>query len=500
MDRLSSLDASFLYIESDAAPLNIGTVSVFQAPESGFDHERLVALIRHRLAFVPRYRQRVRSVPLGIFRPVWVDDGQFDVSFHVRRSALPNPGTRQQLDELVARLMSRPLDRSRPLWEMYLIEGLANDQFAIVTKSHEALVDGLNALDISQVILDSQAQTPPGPPDSWHPRSEPSSIELVSASVTEVLTHPTVAADVALSSLREVVNNVREVVDGGIRTIQDSIESVVSLGKLEVRSPLKAKLGAQRRFHSLDIELARFQHLKSQARRVGIEATVNDIILAIVAGAMRSWMIKHDSLPTSAPGKGRFRALVPVSLEALGADPDGLGGRVNAYLVDLPIHELDPADRLEVIVTQMSVLDPSNEFMGAGAIVQIAGFGPATMHALGARVASTLARRTYDLTIANVPGPQHALFASGSEMIATYPSIPLVPGQALSIGLTSYNGALHIGLTSDRDAITDLSVLAAGFEDSVIGMNAALNQRYLRGTTDEIRTPGTLPHLRVVND
>ncbi len=497
MDRLSSLDASFLYIESGEAPLNIGTVSIFQAPDSGFDHERLVTLIRRRLAFVPRYRQRVKSIPLGIFRPVWIDDTQFDVSFHVRRSALPKPGTRQQLDELVARLMSRPLDRSRPLWEMYLIEGLANGQFAIVTKSHEALVDGLAALDISQVILDSLPDTPAGPPDSWRPQSEPGSIELVSASVTQALTHPTAALDIAASSVREIVTNVQDVVNGGVRAVQDSIQNVVSLAKLGTSSPLKAKLGAQRRFHSLDIELEQLRQLKVEARKVGIEATVNDIILAIVTGAMRSWLAKHDSLFTATLNTGRFRALVPVSLEAPGPDPDGLGGRVNAYLIDLPINEYDPADRLHMIVNQMSVLDPSNEFMGAGAIVQIAGFGPATMHALGARVASTLARRTYDLTVTNVPGPQHALYASGSEMIATYPSIPLVPGQTLSVGLTSYNGTLHIGLMSDRDAVSDLSVLAAGFSDSVIGMRAALNQRYRRGAPGVTGSP---PHLRVVND
>ena len=497
MERLTSLDASFLYIETDDAPLNIGTVSVFQPPESGFDHERLVTLIRRRLAFVPRYRQRVKSVPMGIFRPVWIDDTQFDVSFHVRRSALPKPGTRQQLDELVARLMSRPLDRNRPLWEMYLIEGLSDGQFAIVTKSHEALVDGLAALDISQVILDSNPNTPAGPPDSWRPHVEPSSIELMSASVTEVLTRPTAAIDVAVSSVRDLVISVQEVVDSGVRAARDSAQGVVSLARFGTRSPLKAKLGAQRRFHSLDIELDQLRGLKNDARLAGIEATVNDIILSVITGAVRTWLVKHESLPVSSQSSDRFRALVPVSLEAPGPDPDGLGGRVNAYLIDLPIHEFDPADRLEAIVAQMSVLDPSSEFMGAGALVEIAGFGPATMHALGARVASTLARRSYDITVTNVPGPQHALYASGSEMIATYPSIPLVPGQVLSIGVTSYNGTMHFGLMADRDAVSDLAVLAAGFEESVIGLRAALSQRRVRARERQV---GGVSHLRVVND
>lgn len=494
MERLSSLDASFLYIESDEAPLNIGTVAIFDPPEGGFDHERLVQLIRRRLAFVPRYRQRIKSVPLGIFRPVWVDDTQFDVSFHVRRSALPKPGTRQQLDELVARLMSRPLDRNRPLWEMYLIEGLALGQFAIVTKSHEALVDGLAALDISQVILDSQPDASAGPPDSWRPQVEPSSIELVSASVTEVLTRPSVAADVVMSSARDVVRGTQALIENTVRAAQDTAGSLLSVAQFGERSPLRTKLGAQRRFHSLDIDLERLRKIKSEAREVGIDATINDVILAIVTGAVRLWLARNNALPQ--PGD-RFRALVPVSLETSGPEPEGLASNVNAYLIDLPIAEFDPTDRLEAIVAQMSVLDPGNEFTGAGALIEIAGFGPATMHALGARVASTLARRSYDITVTNVPGPQHALYASGSELVASYPSIPLVPGQALSVGVTSYHGSLHVGLMSDRDAVSDLGKLAQGFDESIIGLLAALADKRTRMYSR--KSLGT-PHLRVVND
>lgn len=254
MDRLSSLDASFLYIESSETPMNIGSVSIFTSPEGGFDHEKLVALIKARLAFVPRYRQRVKEVPLGLFRPVWVDDTSFDVSYHVRRSALPKPGNRAQLDELVARLMSRPLDRSRPLWEMYLIEGLSEGQFAVVTKSHEALVDGLAALDISQVILDSDSQTSLSPPSSWRPAPEPSSIELVSASITEVITHPAAAADLLVSTANEVFTGAQAVVGSAVSHTNDLVGELVSLARFRTRSPLKAKIGAQRRFMSVDVE------------------------------------------------------------------------------------------------------------------------------------------------------------------------------------------------------------------------------------------------------
>lgn len=494
VERLSSLDASFLYIETEEAPLNVGTVSIFEPAEGGLDHEKLVNLIRRRLAFVPRYRQRVKDVPFGFFRPMWVDDTSFDVSFHVRRSALPKPGSPAQLDELVARLMSRPLDRSRPLWEMYLIEGLEQGRLAIVTKSHEALVDGLAALDISQVILDSQEHAPAGPPDSWRPHPEPSSIELVSASVTEVLTHPAAAAEMAVDTARDAVSGVHSIMTNAVTSSFEAASGLVSLARFGAKSPLKAKLGAQRRFSSVDLELESLRALKREAAEINIEASLNDVILTVVTGALRTWLMRHDAASAL---HERFRALVPVSMDdALTSsrlseyvDLDSQGRNINAYLVDLPVGEFDPVDRLVSVTEQMAVLDPSNEFMGAGALVEIAGFGPATLHALGARVASTLSRRAYDITVTNVPGPQHALYAAGSRMIATYPCVPLVPGQVLSLGLTSYDGALHIGLMSDRDAVRDLDRISRGFEESLVGLTAALKQRRFRQG----------PQLRVVN-
>jgi diacylglycerol O-acyltransferase len=265
VERLSSLDASFLYIENSQTPMNIGSVSIFQPSDSGFEHETLVKLIKARLAFVPRYRQRVKEIPLGMFRPVWVDDTAFDVSYHVRRSALPKPGNAEQLDELVARLMSRPLDRSRPLWEMYLIEGLSGGRFAIVTKSHEAMVDGLAALDISQVILDSESQASAGPPDSWRPATEPSGIELMSASVTEVFAHPTAAAELVVSTASEAFTSAQSVVGSAVNGATEAIQDLVSLARFRTRSPLKAKLGAQRRFVSVDVDLEELREVRKSA-------------------------------------------------------------------------------------------------------------------------------------------------------------------------------------------------------------------------------------------
>ncbi|MGY9023556.1 MAG: WS/DGAT/MGAT family O-acyltransferase [Candidatus Nanopelagicales bacterium] len=474
MERLSSLDASFLYIENSQTPMNIGSVSIFQPSDSGFEHETLVKLIKARLAFVPRYRQRVKKIPLGMFRPVWVDDTAFDVSYHVRRSTLPKPGNAEQLDELVARLMSRPLDRSHPLWEMYLIEGLSGGRFAIVTKSHEAMVDGLAALDISQVILDSESQASSGPPDSWRPATEPSGIELMSASVTEVFAHPTAAAELVVSTASEVFTSAQSVVGSAVNGATEAIQDLVSLARFRTRSPLKAKLGAQRRFVSVDVDLEELREVRKSASALTAESiSVNDIILTVLTGALRSWLIRRDGLPS---GQDRFNALVPVSLDSKVEEPT-LGGSVNAYVVELPVAQFEPIDRLMRVVEQMSDLDPMGEFLGARAIIDIPGFGPASVHALGARVASTLTRRAYDVTITNVPGPQHALYAAGSQMLASYPCVPLVPGQALSIGLTSYHGSLCIGLMADRDALEDVDVIAANIRDSIVGLRTSIAQR-----------------------
>ena len=474
MDRLSSLDASFLYIENSQTPMNIGSVSIFQAPEGGFEHETLVNLIKARLAFVPRYRQRVKEIPFGMFRPVWVDDTAFDVSYHVRRTALPKPGSQEQLDELVARFMSRQLDRSRPLWEMYLIEGLSGGRFAIVTKSHEALVDGLTALDISQVILESESQASVGPPDAWRPAAEPSGIELVSASVTEVFAHPTAAAELVMNTASEAITGAQSVVGSAVNSATETLHDVVSLARFRTRSPLKAKLGAQRRFVSADVDLEELREVrKSSSTLTEQSISVNDIILTVLTGALRSWLIRRDGLPS---GQDRFNALVPVSLDSK-ADQPTLGGSVNAYVIELPVAKFEPLDRLIRVVEQMSDLDPLGEFLGARAIIDIAGFGPASVHALGARMASTLTRRAYDVTITNVPGPQHALYAAGSQMLASYPCVPLVPGQALSIGLTSYDGSLYIGLMADRDGLEDLDVIAASIRESIVGLRASIARR-----------------------
>ena len=448
--RLSAIDASFLFMESPHTPMHSGAVAIFQAPPEGFDHERLVKLINQRLPYVPRYRQRVRDVPFGFARPVWVDDERFDVTFHVRRSALPKPGSRQQLNELVARLMSRPLDRSRPLWEMYLIEGLADGSFAIVSKSHEALVDGLSAVDIAQVMLDPTEEPAVVPVDSWRPRPEPTDVELLTQAFTEATTRPAVAVDVvsgAVHDLSRVATRVGERAAG-------IVSAALAVARPSVPSPLNVPIGEQRRFATVDLVLA---DVKTIRKTLG--GTVNDAIIAVIAGALRSWLMARG---VGVAQGDVLRAMLPISIAVpAAASGHGAGNRVSAILVELPVGEADPAVRLQQISYQLAEKAEGSQFVGADAIANIAGFGPPTLHALGARVVgSTMSGRMYNLVITNVPGPQRPLYAAGSRMLAAYPVVPLTQNQALSIGLISYDGGVYLGLYADRDALPDLELLA----------------------------------------
>ncbi len=453
-DRLSPLDVSFLYMEESTTAMHVGSVAIFQAGPHGFDHDQLVRLITERIAFVPRFRQRVRWVPGHLANPVWVDDEAFDVSFHVRRSALPRPGTDEQLRELVARVMSRRLDRGRPLWEMYLIEGLSGDRFAILSKTHHAMVDGIAAVDIGQVILDTTEEPRPSPPAAWQPAREPSDLELVAGALVEAVRRPTGVIDTAragLADLRVSANRVLGAATG-----------LLAVARIAARpapdSPLNAAIGEQRRFATCHMRLVDLKQIR--ARHGG---TVNDVLLAVTAGALRAWLLGRGARVTP---NSTVRAMVPVSIRG-GDQAGGPGNRVASYLVELPVGESNPVVRLHQVSYAMRAHKETGQAVGAQALVGIAGFAPPTLHSLGARVASGLSRRLFNLVVTNVPGPQFPLYAAGSRMLAAYPVVPLARGQALSIGATSYDGGVFLGLYADRDVMPDVEVLSGLLVDAV---------------------------------
>jgi diacylglycerol O-acyltransferase / wax synthase len=460
-NRLSAMDASFLYLEDHTTPMHVGGVAVFRRPRSGFDYDSLLALIDRRLALVPRYRQKVRQVPGRLARPVWVDDRDFDLAYHVRRSALPRPGSDDQLHELTARLMSRKLDHTRPLWEVYLVEGLSRNRIALITKTHQAMVDGRAAIDLEQVILDvSASQKPNEAGDLWMPRPEPSVGQLAIEAVVDAVQRP-----------GEIVENVRAAVADATATGRKVVRVLGGLASaMRVAvvppppGPLNVPTSTQRRFA---VAKARLDDFRAVRRAHG--GTVNDVVLAVVSGALRAWLLSRGEVVTAST---TLRAMVPLSIRLGDMDQHteiagSMQNKVSAYLVDLPVGEPNPVVRLHHVSHAMRAHAESGQSVAADTLVRLSGFAPPTLHALGARVANGFSNRVFNVAVTNVPGPQVPLYAAGAKMMEMYPVIPLARNQALAIGVTSYDGGVYFGLNGDRDAMSDLDVLATMIGESV---------------------------------
>jgi WS/DGAT/MGAT family acyltransferase len=458
--RLSALDASFLYLEEATTPMHVGGVAIFERPDSRFDYEGLVELIEQRIALVPRYRQKVRHVPGNIARPVWVDDEDFDIAYHVRRSALPRPGSDRALAELVARLMSRPLDHTRPLWEMYLVEGLAGNRAAVITKTHQAMVDGISAIDIGQVILDVSPDPRVVAEELWMPRPEPSDGTLVLEAVGDMIARPGELVDNARAAARDAIATAGKVVG--------MAGKLVTMARTASRrapgTPLNVDISTQRRFAVARTELQAYRRI-----RAAHGCTVNDAVLSVIAGALRNWLLSRGEPVTTSSS---VRAMVPLSVRGEADVPSSatagtLGNRVSSFLVDLPVGEPSPVVRLHHVTHAMREHTATGQSVGADTLVRIGGFAPPTLHALGARAASGFSKRIFNLVVTNVPGPQFPLYAAGARMLEMFPVVPLAKGQALAIGLTSYDGGVYYGFNGDRDAMPDVDVLAGLVDESL---------------------------------
>ncbi len=446
VDRLSPEDASFLYLEDPTTPMHVGGVAIFRETEAGFDYDRLVKLIRDRIALAPRYRQKIKHVPGNIGAPVWVDDSNFDVTFHVRRSALPRPGTDAQLRELTARIMARPLDLTRPMWEMYLVEGLKGRRFAILTKSHHTIVDGIMSVDIGQVILDDAPVADLDADPMWRPAREPSKAELLMGAAGEQFKSPAVAVETVRKGVGDVTSAVADVG----KSMLGLVSAAVSVARAPATGPLNFEISEQRRFAMAAMKLSDFKAIRNAHG-----GTVNDVILAVVTGALRAWLLARGERVNV---RSEVIALVPVSVEP-SFDAESPGD-VQPFLVPLPVGESDPVVRLSRISFEMYRHRESSRLVGAETLATIAGFAPPTLHALGARVGADITQRVYNLVVTNVPGPQTPLYVGGAQMVAAYPVVALTRGHGLSLGLTSYNGGVFFGLNADRDGIPDVDDLA----------------------------------------
>jgi WS/DGAT/MGAT family acyltransferase len=377
---------------------------------------------------------------------VWIDDPDFDITYHVRRSALPSPGSDAQLHDLISRLAGRPLDRTRPLWEMYLIEGLSGNRLALFIKSHQAIVNGMTALEIGHVIADRNRKPVGAVDDIWLPKGEPSSGRLMLDAVTDWLARP----GQQLSALRSTVTNSGELLELS-RRVTEAARTVVRGSAPD--SPLNTTVSRHRRFTVTSAALADFRAIHAR-----YDCDVNDVVLSVIAGALRNWLLSRGEPVVTGT---MIRAMAPTSVYPDAELPAGPGqaiSEVAPFLVDLPVGEGNPVVRLSQIAHATESHSASSSLVDARTIVTLSGFPPPTLHAMGTRVATQFPARQFNLLITNVPGPQTQMYIAGAKVLETYSVPPLLHDQVLAISVTSYCGMLYFGINADREAMSDVEV------------------------------------------
>ena len=434
--------------------MHVGALSVFEGP-SFFDATgrfRLADardLVASRLHLIPRFRRRLMDVPLGQGRPIWVDDDRFDISYHVRLTALPNPGSRDQLLTLCSRIQAGLLDRTRPLWELWFVEGLAGGHVGLIQKTHHALVDGVSGVDVATVLLDFTPEPTPVDTPAWKPSPPPTAACLLSDSLLERATQPAEMARTA----RAAVRGPRRAAASATRIVR-SMQSMVDRQVVAPRTSLNTTVGRNRRFDTVKVSL---DVVKGVRRALG--GTVNDVVLAGVAGGLRRLL---ESRGEAVDGLN-LKILCPVSVRDE-HEHLALGNRVSAMFVSLPVGEPDPVARLDGIRVTTEHLKEREQAVGAAFLVDLTEYAAPTLLGLAARAAHR--QPFFNLIVTNVPGPQVPLYCMGGRMLEAYPVVPLSKNTSVVVGILSYCGQLHFGLFADRDAVTDLSVLAAAIEDS----------------------------------
>lgn len=458
--RMSASDASFYFLENTATPMYVGSLAILRRPRNGLSYEALLETVERRLPQIPRYRQKIREVTLGLARPVWLDDRDFDITYHVRRSALPSPGSDDQLHELIARLASRPMDTTRPLWEMYLVEGLAKNRIAIYSKSHQALINGMTALSIGHVIADRTQRPPDFGEDIWIPQREPTNTELVMGAMGEWMARPGAQLGNVRSTVNEIAANAGYLADIG-RRFAHTARTIVR-GSAP-NSPLNAPVSRNRRFTVASAQLEQFRHVRAR-----YNCDVNDVVLAVVTGALRNWLLSRGEPVTPTL---TVRAMAPMSvypeadLETSG--PGQAISEVSPFLIDLPVGEGNTVVRLSQIAHATEAHPTASSLVDARTIVTMSGFAPPTLHAMGTRVATNYSARVFNLLITNVPGPQAQMYIAGAKLMETYAVPTLLHNQVLSIGVTSYCGMLYFGINADRDAMSDVDMLPILLQESL---------------------------------
>jgi diacylglycerol O-acyltransferase / wax synthase len=455
-DRLTGLDASFLHLEDGSSHMHVAGVMIFEGSPPPYDE--LLAAIERRLGLVPRYRQRLAFVPFGQGRPRWVDDPHLNLRYHVRSTALPAPGSEQQLKDLAGRVFSQQLDRDKPLWEIWLVDGLEGDRFAVLSKTHHALVDGISGVDIMSVLFDTSPEpsTPTDTGERWLPRPLPSSAQLLAEALMERATIP-----------GELARSVRAVFRGPRRVLEGARDAAVGVGAMAWAglnpappTPYNKPIGPHRRYTWVRANLADLKAIKND-----LGGTVNDVVLATVAGALGKHLRRRGQTTDGV----ELKAMVPVSVRA-DVERGALGNRVAAMMAPLPVWCQDPVARLDIVREELKGLKSGGQAVGAQVLTDLSGFAPATVMDQASRVMAR--QRFFNVVVTNVPGPQIPLYLAGKRMIDTFPMVPLAKNQGLGIALLSYAGRINFGLVGDYDLLWDLDDFADDVQESLAELAA----------------------------
>src|SRR3954451_12591107 len=470
-DRLSAIDASFLTQEKESSHMHVGAVMVFEGPPPSYDE--FVEQVESRMHLVPRYRQKLAFPRFEMGRPLWVDDPSFNLEYHVRQTALPAPGDLDQLRLLTARIFSQRLDRSKPLWETWFVQGLEDDRFAIISKTHHALVDGVSGVDLATVLFDLG----PVPPErtelpEWTPRPEPSQAQLIAEGIKGLVRRPLELAQTGVDAalhpeksferLREAAQGLGEVAWAGLNPAPET--------------PLNVPIGSHRRVVWVQTELDQFKAIKNS-----LGGTVNDVVLAVVSGALARWLrtrgVRTEGL--------ELRAQVPVSIRS-DDERDRLGNRIAVMRAPLPVYAPARGERLRIVREAMQGLKESKQALAAQVIAGLEDFAPPTILSMASR--SHWSPRLFNMIVTNVPGPQIPIYLLGRELLELVPVAFLPDNFALTVAAMSYNGKLDFSLLGDYDAMPDIDLLGEYVEEALEELLVAAGRPSSRGRTSRPRS------------
>jgi WS/DGAT/MGAT family acyltransferase len=474
MEWMSAIDASFLHVENATTPMHIGGVSIFEGPPPEFDDLR--EMVSGKLDLVPRYRQKVRFVPLAATTPAWIDDPHFSLDYHLRHTAIPAPGSEQQLRQMAGRVFSQQLDRNKPLWELWAVEGLEGGRWALLSKVHHCMVDGVAATDLMSVMFSDT--TAVSSARAWSPQPEPSAPRVLLGAL-EHLASP----EGQLEALRRAIGAPRET----LRTLIEFARAAAAAGssmRPVAASSLTGPIGPHRRWSWAD---ARLTDVK--AIRAVLGGTVNDVVLTAITNGFRALL---DSRGEDVPAGQVVRAMVPVSVRRRG-ETGVYNNRVSAVFAGLPVGVSDPVERLRRIRAEMDGVKESKQAVAGDVLASMSGFAPPLLLALGSRLITLSPRLNMHTAATNVPGPQQPVQTLGRRLLASYPFVPVVGSIRIVVAIFSYDGGLYFGVTGDYDGAPDIDVLTAGIRggmDDLLALATASRRRARRRAgSDTVRAP-----------